>query len=113
MSMPFMCGAAPSSFTVPVILPSAAALTVQVEYNNPNASTNNIEVRPATLQNAFIVSPFSSFVFQARLLLLCSWCWAALGAPGFNPICRAISFSLLFIGCSDAGRTPGPRPHRV
>ena len=26
MSMPFMCGAAPSSFTVPVILPSPAAL---------------------------------------------------------------------------------------
>jgi hypothetical protein len=49
-----MWGATPSSLTVPVILPSAAALTVFPEYRNPHARSSNAELITAILFPAFI-----------------------------------------------------------
>ena len=54
MSIGFICGAVPSSLTVPLILPSAAALTFCVEYNRPYASNNSAETVIPNLYPAFI-----------------------------------------------------------
>src|SRR5579871_179736 len=54
MSMPFMCGAAPSSFTVPVILPSPAAFTFWPRMRAAQQTNVATAVRNATLDRFFI-----------------------------------------------------------
>ena len=42
MSIPRMCGAVPSSLTVPAILPSAAALTLWLIINDPRPTNTRV-----------------------------------------------------------------------
>ena len=53
--------------------------------------------------DSHLVFPFlpHSKLTQVRRHCCGAGAGAALGAPGFRPICRAISFSLLFIGCKE------------
>src|ERR1700683_239423 len=56
MSMPFMCGAAPSILTVPVILPSPAALTFPPKSNAPQQTRTNAASAAADLYRFIEVS---------------------------------------------------------
>src|SRR4029077_13002899 len=64
MSIGLWRGAVPSSLMVPVILPSAAALTLFPEYRNPSASTSKPKLITAILYPAFIA--ISSFGMTSR-----------------------------------------------
>jgi hypothetical protein len=57
MSMPFMCGAAPSSLTLPVILPSPAALTFGPKINAAQQSKTTADITAAKLYRFVIESP--------------------------------------------------------
>src|ERR1700683_11862 len=57
MSIPFMCGAGPSSFTVPVILPSPAALTPWLRINAAEQTRTIADSTTARLYRFLIESP--------------------------------------------------------
>src|ERR1035437_2335491 len=68
MSMPFMCGAAPSSLTVPVILPSPAALTLWLRKNAPQETRITADSTAVNLLRFVIENLLTK---TAKLLLLC------------------------------------------
>src|SRR5947209_6143920 len=71
MSIVFSCGGVPLNFTLPVILPSPAALTLLPKLNKPTTTSSNAVSIPASLYAIFIYA-FSSMrsLFALRLVVL-------------------------------------------
>src|ERR1700730_212449 len=99
MSIPLICGAVPSSLTVPVILPSPAAFTLWLRKNAPQET-------PITVNSAvvnwfgFVIENLSLQNYNVAFALRCHsdlYCWpaGALGSTGFRSSFFAISFALL------------------
>src|SRR5271156_226057 len=60
--MPFMCGAVPSSLTVPVILPSPAALTFPLNINAPQIIKTIDDSKTAKLRSLFMIALLTIFL---------------------------------------------------